>query len=55
MDLVIVDTGDLKPQAGEMMEVLGPHQSIDDLARDLGTISYEIITSLGKRYERSYI
>lgn len=55
MDLVIVDTGTLKPQAGDVMEVLGPHQSIDDLARDLGTISYEIITSLGKRFERVYI
>ena len=58
MDLVIVDTGaikDTKPQAGDLLEVLGPHQSIDDLARDLGTIGYETITSLGKRYERSHI
>ena len=58
MDLVIVDTGAVKggqPQAGDLLEVLGPHQSIDDLALDLGTIGYETITSLGKRYQRTYI
>lgn len=58
MDLIIVDTGGLKngqPKTGDALEVLGPHQSIDELAADLGTIGYEIITSLGKRYERAYI
>jgi alanine racemase len=58
MDLVIVDlggAGDALPQAGDLLEVLGPHQNVDELARDLGTIGYEILTSLGKRYERAYI
>ena len=58
MDLIIVDTGKVtgaKPEAGDLLEVLGPHQSVDDLARDCGTIGYEILTSLGKRYERAYI
>ena len=58
MDLVIVDIGGVKatlPQAGDLLEVLGPHQSVDDLAHDLGTIGYEILTSLGKRYARSHI
>lgn len=58
MDLIIVDLRTVKgekPQAGDVLEVLGPHQSVDDLARDLGTIGYEVLTSLGRRYERVYI
>lgn len=56
MDLVIVDIGHLPhpPQEGEWMEVLGPHQDIDALAADLGTIGYEVLTSLGSRYARHY-
>ena len=58
MDLIIVETGHVKgkpPQAGDMMEILGHHQSIDALAADCGTIGYEILTSLGPRYRRVYI
>lgn len=57
MDLVSVGTGHLaeKPQAGDMLEILGPHQDIDELARDVGTIGYEILTSLGPRYTREYL
>jgi len=39
---------------GSMVEVLGDHQTLDDLARDAGLISYEILTSLGHRFYRQY-
>lgn len=39
---------------GSLVEVLGPHQALEDLARDAGTISYEILTGLGSRYHRQY-
>ncbi|NTJ68351.1 alanine racemase [Agrobacterium rhizogenes] len=39
---------------GSMVEVLGDHQTLDDLARDAGLISYEILTSLGHRFQRQY-
>ncbi len=57
MDLISVGIGHLanKPSPGEMLEVLGPHQSVDDLAADLDTIGYEILTSLGRRYQRDYL
>ncbi len=58
MDLTIVDIGGVSgppPQAGDLLEILGPHQSVDDLAAACGTIGYEILTSLGKRYERVYL
>ena len=38
-----------------MVELLGPNQTVDDLADAAGTIGYEILTSLGSRYERRYI
>lgn len=59
MDLVIVDLcdvpEDIRPRQGDLMEVLGSNQSADDLALDAGTIGYEILTSLGRRYARHYI
>ncbi|MGG6892870.1 MULTISPECIES: alanine racemase [Rhizobium] len=39
---------------GNLVEVLGDHQTIDDIARDAGLISYEILTSLGHRFHRQY-
>jgi alanine racemase len=35
--------------------VIGPQQSLEDVADDAGTIAYEILTSLGRRYQRKYI
>lgn len=58
MDFLTVEIDDLpeaqRPQPGDMLEVMGPNQSADDLARDAGTIGYEILTSLGQRYQRIY-
>lgn len=59
MDLTILSLEqippDLRPQPGDLLEVLGPHQSIDDLAADIGSIGYEVLTALGKRYARTYL
>lgn len=59
MDLTIVDLCNIpendRPKTGDTLEVIGPNQTADDLARDAGTISYEILTSLSRRYEREYI
>lgn len=59
MDLLICDlkaiSEDEGPEIGDMIEVIGEHQTLDQLAADAGTISYEILTNLGKRYNRSII
>lgn len=59
MDLVICDLSAVPeseyPVLYDMVEIIGVHQSIDDIAKSANTISYEIITSLGYRYSRSYI
>jgi alanine racemase len=55
MDLIGLDVTDCPAAApGAMVEILGPHQSIDDLAAAAGTIGHEILTSLGSRYRRRY-
>ncbi len=57
MDLIIIDISSVSgpaPQAGDWLEVLGPHQNVDDLATDCGTIGYEILTGLSRRAGRVY-
>ncbi|PDT20651.1 alanine racemase [Rhizobium hidalgonense] len=57
MDSVTVDVSALPEGAltlGSLVEVLGPSQTLEDIARDAGTISYEILTGLGDRYDRQY-
>lgn len=39
---------------GAPVELIGPHQSIDQVGADAGTIAYEILTRLGARYARIY-
>ncbi|MEZ5814657.1 MAG: alanine racemase [Alphaproteobacteria bacterium] len=53
VDLSAVPENDL-PGSGDMLEVIGPSQSADDLAAAAGTIGYEILTSLSRRYQRIY-
>ncbi|MCV6594253.1 MAG: alanine racemase [Silicimonas sp.] len=53
MDLITVDVSHLD-EVPDSLEILGPHQGVDDLADAAGTIGYEILTSLGPRYNRSY-
>lgn len=58
MDSITLDTTDLQenaPKSGDMVELIGKHQSLDDVARNAGTIAYEILTSLSHRYERNYL
>ena len=37
---------------GDFVELLGPSQSLADVARDADTIAYEILTQLGPRHAR---
>ena len=53
MDLVTVDVSHLD-DVPDTLEILGAHQGVDDLAAAAGTIGYEILTSLGQRYDRRY-
>ncbi|MBC9072114.1 alanine racemase [Thauera sp. CAU 1555] len=58
MDTILVDASALGEEAiheGALLDVIGPECGVDELAARAGTIGYEILTSLGTRYARSYI
>lgn len=58
MDLVTFDVSAVPPdlaRPGALMELIGPENDQDALAEAAGTIGYEILTSLGRRYRRRYL
>ena len=58
MDLITLDVTDVPEESayrGAMVELLGEHVGLDDLARIAGTIDYEILTRLGRRHQRIYL
>ncbi|WP_455479104.1 alanine racemase [Bartonella sp. B23] len=57
MDSTVVDATDLdkKPQRGDWVEIIGPHQTLEKMSTDANTIPNEILTSLSPRYKRIYI
>ncbi|WP_040790095.1 alanine racemase [Neomegalonema perideroedes] len=57
MDSMIVDVTALPPGAlkpGDLVEMIGPNQSLEAVAAAAGTINYEILTGLGGRLHRDY-
>ncbi len=57
MDLISFDVStvpEAKRQPGQWVELLGPNITVETLATAAGTIGYEILTSLGRRYHRVY-
>ncbi|NTE58415.1 alanine racemase [Agrobacterium tumefaciens] len=58
MDSIILDISALPEGTltqGSLVQMIGPDQTLEDIAEDAGTIAYEILTGLGRRYRRSYI
>ncbi|HKS18560.1 MAG TPA: alanine racemase [Bradyrhizobium sp.] len=57
MDLLAVDVTDLEKNAvrrGHMVTLLGEGITVDELAHHFGTIGYEVLTSLSRRFARVY-
>jgi alanine racemase len=55
MDLTAIDITDLPQNAarrGHMVTLIGEGITVDELAHHFGTIGYEVLTSLGRRYAR---
>lgn len=58
MDSITADATAIGPKRlspGGLVELIGPHQPVDDVAEQAGTIGYEILTNLGCRYYRNYL
>ncbi|WP_050425453.1 alanine racemase [Bradyrhizobium tropiciagri] len=57
MDLIAVDVTDLDKNAvrrGHMVTLIGEGITVDEVAHHFGTIGYEVLTSLGRRFVRIY-
>jgi alanine racemase len=57
MDLMAVDVTELERNAarrGHMVTLIGEGITVDELAHHFGTIGYEVLTSLGRRFARVY-
>lgn len=55
MDLTTFDVSALpehEAHPGAMIELIGPHMPLDEVADHAGTIAYELLTQLGRRYHR---
>lgn len=56
MDLIAIDLTDAGAvKAGDLVTLIGDGIGVDDIAGAAGTIGYEMLTSLGRRYHRCYI
>jgi len=58
MDLIVVDITEVPAGAvkrGDFATLIGADLTIDEVGRRAGTIGYEIVTSLGRRYARRYV
>lgn len=56
MDLTTFDITDLPAAVpGDILTLIGPRHAVDALAAEAGTSGYEILTSLGRRYQRRYL
>ena len=57
MDLLAVDVTDLDKNTvrrGHLVTLIGEGITVDEVAHHFGTIGYEVLTSLGRRYARVY-
>ena len=55
MDQAMIDITGTDAQIGDIVEIFGDHLPIAEIADKLGTISYEILTSISHRVQRVYI
>lgn len=54
MDLAMIDVSGTDAQAGDEVTIFGDNLPIEELADKLGTITYEILTSVSRRVKRTY-
>ncbi len=57
MDSTTIDVSGLpegQVRPGTLVDVIGPNNPIDAVAASAGTVAYELLTNLGRRYHRTY-
>jgi alanine racemase len=54
MDMCMVDITGLQAEEGDDIFVFGKEKSVPELANEMGTISYEVLTGISRRVKRIY-
>ena len=54
MDMCMVDVTGIRANEGDRAIIFGEDLPVTEVAELLGTISYEILTSIGQRVKRVY-
>lgn len=55
MDMTMIDVSDVPDiKADDPVEIIGPNQNLQNFARQVGTLPYEVLTSVGQRVRRVY-
>ena len=55
MDMCMIDVTGLGASVGDEVELMGEHILVSDIAKNIGTIPYEILTGISQRVKRVYI
>ena len=54
MDLCMIDISSLDANVGDEIEIFGDNNSVEDVAEAMGTIPYEVLTSISQRVKRVF-
>jgi alanine racemase len=54
MDMCMVDLGGTGAEEGDEVLIFGKEKPVTELARQLGTIPYEVLAGLSERIKRVY-
>ena len=55
MDMTMIDVTGIHVKPGDSVELMGEHVKIEEMAKLMGTISYEILTGISQRVKRVYV
>jgi len=55
MDMTMVNLSEIRCEEGDEVEVFGQNITVQDLAKKMNTIPYEVLTSVSSRVKRMYI
>ena len=55
MDMTMIDLTDIPAKKGDPVEIFGSDHTIEELANEMNTIPYEILSSISERVVRIYI
>jgi alanine racemase len=55
MDMILVDVTQVSVKEGDVVEIIGRNQSLEQLAMAMETIPYEVMTGISRRVHRIYV